>query len=76
MEILKFIDPIKTIYFNLKMFTIEQAPRIPVFIGYNTIFISLKGKIKIESTLKTGMVRFGFGSVGIVDKRFTRTLLN
>ena len=75
LKVLKRINPLKTIYFNLKMFPLVDALKMPVFISYGTKFISLKGKIGIESSLKPGMIRFGFGSVGIVDKRFSRTLI-
>lgn len=57
------------------MFPLNQAFKMPVYIGYHTKFVSLKGDIHIESILKPGMIRFGFGNVGIVDKRYTRTLI-
>ncbi len=75
MKILIYINLIKTIYFNFRMFPIMQALKMPVFIASHTKFISLNGIINIEGTVKTGMIRFGFSSVGIVDKRYTRTLI-
>lgn len=57
------------------MFPLRIAIKFPVFIGYNTKFVSLKGNIQIEAPSKLGIVRFGFGDVGIVDMRYTRTLI-
>ena len=78
LKILKFfkaINIIKTVYFNLKMFPIKEAIKMPVFIGYHTKFVSLLGKIYIEDNLKSGMIRFGFGTLGIVDEKYTKTLI-
>ncbi len=75
MHTLKNLNLIKTIYFNLRMLPLKQAIKIPVFIGYHTKFISLKGKIQIGTKVKPGMIRFGFGYVGIIDKKYTRTLI-
>ena len=72
---LKHLNAVKTIYFNFKMFPLNEALKIPVFIGYHTKFVTLKGKIHIEAPLKPGMIRFGFGDVGIVDRKYTRTLI-
>lgn len=69
------LNPFKTIYFNLKMFPLRQALKLPVFIGYHTKFVSLKGNLQIEGPLKMGMIRFGFGDVGVVDKKYCRTLI-
>lgn len=57
------------------MFSIKEAIKFPVFIGYDTKFVSLKGDIEINGILKPGMIRFGFGHVGIFDKRYVRTLI-
>jgi len=65
----------KTIFFNFKIFPIKIAYKLPVLIGYHTKFISLAGQVKIESEIKLGMIRFGFSNVGIVDKKYTRTLI-
>jgi len=75
LQILKTLNPIKTIYFNFKMFSLKEAIKFPVFIGYHTKFISLKGSIKIENPINIGMIRIGFGHVGIFDKRYVRTLI-
>jgi len=74
-SILKQVSFFKTIWFNLKMFPIKKALTLPVFIGRHTKFVALKGKIEIKAALNTGMIKIGFGSVGIIDKKYTRTLI-
>lgn len=74
-QIFKSLNPIKTLYFNLKMLPLKEAIKFPIFIGYHTKLVSLKGNVKIDAPIKHGMIRFGFGHVGIFDKRYTRTLI-
>lgn len=57
------------------MLPLNKAFKFPVFIGNHTKFVSLKGEIHIEASVKSGMIRFGFGNVGIVDKKYSRTLI-
>ncbi len=75
MGLLKNLNLIKTIYFNLRMLPFKQALKMPLFIAYHTKFISLKGRITIKADIKPGMIRFGFGTVGVIDKKYTRTLI-
>lgn len=74
-KMLKHISILKTIYFNFKMLPFSQAKKLPIFIAKHSKFISLKGAIIIDCALKTGMIKFGFGTVGIVDKRYAYTLI-
>jgi acetyltransferase-like isoleucine patch superfamily enzyme len=74
-QTLKQTNILKTLYFNFKMLPVKQALKLPVFIGKHTKFISLKGIIKFESPLKSGMIKIGFGSVGIIDQSYARTLI-
>lgn len=48
----------KTIYFNLKMFPLKIAKRLPVFIYGNTKLTSLKGKVVINGLIERGMIGF------------------
>lgn len=72
---LKHISILKTIYFNFKMLPFSQAKILPIFIAKHSKFISLKGAITIDCALETGMIKFGFSDVGIVDKKYNRTLI-
>lgn len=75
LAILKQVSLVKTIYFNFKMFPLRLALKFPVFIGHYTKFVSLRGGIHINSVESTGMIRFGFGDVGIIDKKNVRTII-
>jgi acetyltransferase-like isoleucine patch superfamily enzyme len=72
---LKSLNIISTIYFNFKLLPLKYAIKIPVLIGRHTKFVSLKGKINIDAPIKRGMIRIGFGDVGIIDNKYTRTLI-
>lgn len=73
-EILKQISIIKTIYFNLKYFPLYEAIKLPVFIAKRTILRRLKGCIKIDSPIKTGLIKLGFVYVGLYDSRLAKSL--
>ena len=53
------INWVKTLYFNFKMFPFSIAKKLPVFFYGSVKFTSLKGQIKIEGPIKSGMVGFG-----------------
>lgn len=66
----------KTIYFNLKCLPFLQAIKLPIFISHRVILASLKGKIVFDcGNVKTGMVKIGFGYVGIFDRYRSRSII-
>lgn len=66
----------KTIYFNLKCLPLLQAIKLPIFISHRVILASLKGKIVFDcGNVKTGMVKIGFGYVGIFDRYRSRSII-
>jgi acetyltransferase-like isoleucine patch superfamily enzyme len=65
----------KTIYFNFKFFPFKNAMLFPVILSRNVYLKDLKGKVVIENKLRYGMVRIGFGEVGIFDEKKSRTIL-
>lgn len=75
----KYLDLIggihKTLYVNFKYFRLKDAIKLPVWIAKNTIFNSIKGNIIISGPVKRGMVKIGFGYVGIFDKKRSKTIL-
>lgn len=78
--IIKFVKFIKyinfrSIYFNLKFFKLSTAIKLPILISKNTKFIDLSGKVIINSEIRPGLIRIGFGHVGIFDKKNEKTLL-
>ena len=64
----------KTLYFNFKYLPLNQAIKLPVFITYKTRLLKTSGNVKIDEPIKTGMIRIGYGQVGIFDKRHTRAM--
>ncbi|WP_348799480.1 acyltransferase [Flavobacterium adhaerens] len=65
----------KTIYFNFKYFTFKEAILFPIIISRNVYLKELKGTVVIEGKLKYGMIRIGFGEVGIFDEKKSRAIL-
>lgn len=53
------VNWVKTIYFNFKMFPLNQAIKLPVYFYGSVKFKNLKGKIIINAPLKKGMIGFG-----------------
>ncbi|MEO8533826.1 MAG: acyltransferase [Flavobacterium sp.] len=68
-------ENIKTIYFNFKYFPFKEAISFPVLISKNVLFKELNGTIKFECPLKYGLVKIGYGKVGIFDEKFSRAIL-
>lgn len=66
----KIISISKTLYFNLKIFNIHDALKIPVLISYDTKIGKIsKGNICILSKIEPMMIKIGFGgSEGIVSR--------
>lgn len=50
---------LKSIYFNIKMFPIKTAIRMPILLYGNVVFRSLKGRVEIKSHPYPGMIKFG-----------------
>lgn len=77
-KILKLITRInfKTIYFNFKYLPFKKAIKLPVLINSNCKIIRLKGSVKINSEIKTGMISIGYGNIRIFDKKYSRTILD
>lgn len=65
----------KTIYFNFKYFSFNTAIVFPVILSRNTCLKELKGKVIIEEPPRYGMIKIGFGDIGIFDKQKSRTIL-
>lgn len=65
---------LKTLIFNFKYLPFNQAIKLPVFVSSNTWLYKTKGEVKIEGEIKTGMIRIGYGEVGIFDKQRIRAI--
>lgn len=70
-----FLSLPKSIYFNLKYFELKHAMKLPILISYNTWLKDTKGSIKInKKDIKTGMIKIGFGDVGVFDAKKSRSI--
>jgi acetyltransferase-like isoleucine patch superfamily enzyme len=65
---------VKTIYFNLKYFPFKIGRRLPVFISSQVLLKTCKGIIELPELIHTGMIKIGFGEVGIFDKKKSRSI--
>lgn len=63
----------KTLVFNFYYFKFRDAFRLPVFISHRVYLSRLAGKV-VLGNCKTGVVKIGFGDVGIFDKNRSRSI--
>lgn len=75
MNIKKYLNAslIKTLVFNVHYFGIKAALKPYVLVSRNVKFQKMKGTVKVNNP-KFAAIKLGFGYVGIVDKRYNRTL--
>lgn len=79
MKLCKFIiiilGIVRSIPFNFKSFPLKIAYKLPIIISPFVCLKENNGIIKIEnSKIEVGMIRIGFGGVGIFDSVFSRTI--
>jgi acetyltransferase-like isoleucine patch superfamily enzyme len=64
----------KTLRFNFKYFNLRTALKFPVVISNNVRLKNINGKVKIDAPIGTGMIKLGFGDVGIFDERLEKSI--
>lgn len=64
---------LKTIRVNLKYFGVKYVFKPIILVSKNTKIYRLKGKVLAENK-SFGAIRVGFGFVGIVDRKYRRTI--
>jgi acetyltransferase-like isoleucine patch superfamily enzyme len=64
----------KTIYFNFKYLKFRQAIRFPFLLSRHVYLEKVSGKVILECPVRTGLILFGYGSVGIFDHKFSRSI--
>ena len=65
----------KTVIVNFKCLPLKQAIKFPILVSSHTYLRSVKGTIQIEAPVSTAMILYGFGDVGIFDKKHSRSVL-
>jgi acetyltransferase-like isoleucine patch superfamily enzyme len=64
----------KTVRFNFHYFELSTALKFPVYVNSKVVFKFMQGEVKILSTPRPGMIRIGYGDVGIFDSKRSRTI--
>jgi len=58
-----------TLKFNFRYFPLKEALLFPVIISRHIKFLKLEGSLTVTAPVKYGMIRIGFGNVGLFDKK-------
>lgn len=66
------ISILKTLRFNFHYFKFSDALKLPVLISHATVLKSLKGKVSLPDKIKPGLIKIGFESVGLFDRRISK----
>src|ERR1035437_2888456 len=64
----------KTLRFNLTYLPLAQALRLPVLVCHRVHFCVLRGTVRVPPACRTGMIRLGFGEVGLFDRERLRSV--
>lgn len=64
----------RTLCFNLRYLPLRQAIRLPVIVSHRVAFSSLGGRVRLTAPARPGMVRIGFGRIGIFDRARLRAV--
>lgn len=68
-----FLGLPKTLFFNFKLLPFKDAIFLPVWVSRNVFLKNTTGKLFLGA-VKPGIVRIGFGDVGVFDKKVSRTI--
>lgn len=65
----------KTLLVNFKYLPFTDAIKLPIFISRKVYLMDLKGSITIKGEIASGMIRIGYGEIGIFDRKNSRSIL-
>lgn len=63
----------KTVFFNFWYLSFKDAIQLPILVSHRVWLMELGGKISL-SQVRPGVVKIGFGEVGIFDQHRSRTI--
>ncbi len=66
---------LRTIYFNFKLLPFAQAYKLPILLSRKVQLFNTSGSCKIEGKVTSGMIKIGFGQIGMFDRRYSRSVL-
>ena len=64
----------KTLLFNFKYFPLKIARKLPVLLSKNVFLDITEGSIELPDKITRGMIKIGFGTVGIFDRKRSRAI--
>ncbi len=72
----KILSIPKSFLVSWHYFPLMEALRLPIMVRYNTCLLSVNGLIELNKAggVKMGTLSFGFGGVGIFDKKYERSI--
>lgn len=65
---------LNTIRVNLHYFPVKQAIKLPILVSRRVVLKQLRGGVKVDGPLTTGMLLFGYQGVGFIDSYYERTI--
>jgi acetyltransferase-like isoleucine patch superfamily enzyme len=64
----------KSIYFNFKYLPFSQAIKMPIMISNKVYLRTMAGRIILDCPIKRGIIKIGYGDVGIFDDKKSRSI--
>lgn len=64
----------RTLYFNFKYLKFRDAIKLPVLVSHRVCLLRCSGSIEIDAPIECGLIRIGFGDVGIFDQHRSRSI--
>lgn len=68
------IDWFKTLYFNFKYLSLNEAIYLPFLIYHRTELFKMNGKIVLNTPAQLGLVKIGPHGIGTQDIKYSRTI--
>lgn len=68
------ISILKTLRINFHYFPIKTAIRLPILLSRKVNIRCMRGQVILNCPVKTGIFRFGFDTLGIVDYKHERSV--
>lgn len=64
----------KTLRINFHYFKFKEALRFPILVSRRVKLRIVKGSVRFDCPIKTGLVQIGFDTLGLVDRRHDRAI--
>ncbi|MBT1704892.1 acyltransferase [Chryseosolibacter indicus] len=64
----------KTLYFNFKYLPFNKARHLPILISSHVRLHTVKGSVELNCQVHFGIIKIGFGDLGIFDPKRSRTI--